>query len=237
MPYLVNIGKRDVLFIDEIHRLNVKTEEFLYSVMEDFSINMITANGISGKALSMPVTPFTLIGATTLAGNLSSPLRDRFGIQLVLDVYTNKELVKIMENLASKDNIRVSQDGLLLIAQCSRGVPRICQKLFYCVRDFMDSKKCSEITRSLVQVCFKILKIDKQGLENIDRKYLRVLYNLYNGGPAGVNSIACSMDESPRTLQNMVEPFLLQKGYIIRTPGGRKIAPNGTKLLGEMAYV
>lgn len=231
MPYLVNIKKRDVLFIDEIHRLHIRIEEFLYSVMQDFTINIITENKLTGRPLNIPVQPFSLIGATTLMGNLSAPLRDRFGIQLMLDFYKDEELIKIIENLANNNNIKIHQDALLFIAQCARGIPRICKKLFYCVRDLMCAQHDSEITLTLVQQCFNILKIDQEGLENIDRKYLSILINQYSGGPAGIKALACSMDENVFTIENTIEPFLLRKGFIVRTVRGRCIVPHGIKHL------
>lgn len=223
MPYLVAMKPRDILFLDEIHRLHIRVEEFLYSVMEDFRVNMISEKGVNGQALGFPVSPFTLIGATTLAGNLSAPLRDRFGLQFTLDCYTSEELMQLMHRLGRSFGLTLQDSALDVIAKCSRGVPRICIRLFKRVRDLMDAKQQSRMTDALVQNCFDIWKIDDAGLEEIDRKYLRALIDLYDGGPAGVKSIACSIDMNDNTIESMIEPFLLSQGFIIRTPRGRKV--------------
>lgn len=229
MPYLIGIKPREIIFIDEIHRLPVKIEEFLYSVIEDFQVTMITERSASGQTIGFPISPFTLIGATTRIGDLSTPLRDRFPIQLNLDYYNEVELIQLMQNIAKPLGLFVQDSVLRSIAKCSRGIPRICKRLFHSIRDFMDATRQPSMTDIVVSKCFKMLRIDEKGLEEIDRKYLQVLIQLFNGGPAGVKSLASSLEENDRTIDDMIEPFLLRLGFIVRTPRGRKVTPLAIK--------
>ena len=231
MPLLVAIRPKEILFLDEIHRLPIKIEEFLYSVIEDFKVTMITERNVNGQSIGFPISPFTLIGATTLAGNLSAPLRERFPLQFTLNCYTNEELIQLMQQLGRSFGLILQDNALNIVAKCSRGVPRICKRLFNRIRDFMDAKRSTQMTDIIIQQCFDLWKIDEIGLEEIDRQYLFTLMKTFDGGPAGVKSLACSMDVDEKTISEMIEPFLLSRGFIIRSPRGRKITTLGMKHL------
>ena len=229
---LTNLSKDDVLFIDEIHRMNHLVEEVLYSAMEDFQLDLMIGEGPAARSIKIDIPHFTLIGATTRAGMLSSPLRDRFGIPLRLEFYTFHELQIIVSKNAEKLQISISDDGAMEIAKRSRGTPRIAGRLLKRVRDFAVVNNAEIIDKNIADIALKKLDIDQNGLDSMDRRYLECILNFYNGGPVGVETIAAVLSEKRDTIEETIEPYIMQKGLIQRTARGRVLTLEGYKYLG-----
>lgn len=229
---LTNLNENDVLFIDEIHRMNRSIEEILYPAMEDKKIDIILGQGPAATAISLELKNFTLVGATTRSGQLSSPLRDRFGIDLKLELYNTEELSLIIERSAKLLGIPAEHDGVVEIASRSRGTPRIANRLLRRVRDFAEVTGNGIITKELADHALTRLEIDSDGLDAIDRRLLRGIITYYNGGPVGLETIAATINEEPITIEDVYEPYLLQKGYLTRTPRGRCVTKLAYKHLG-----
>lgn len=226
---LNNLNKGDILFIDEIHRLNRVVEEVLYPAMEDYAIDVVIGKGPSSKSIRIDLPPFTLIGATTRIGLLTAPLRDRFGVIQRLELYTQKELYQIIKRSANVLDILIDDDGANEIAKRSRGTPRIANRLLKRVRDFAQIKYNGIITLEAAQFALDALEVDKIGLDLIDRKLLLTMIEKFSGGPVGLDTLAASISEEADTIEDVYEPYLLQLGYIQRTPRGRIV----TKLAYE----
>jgi len=218
---LTNLNENDVLFIDEIHRINRTVEEILYPAMEDKQIDIIIGQGPSATSICLELKNFTLVGATTRAGQLSSPLRDRFGIDLKLEMYTNEELQTIVERSADILSIPIKADGAKEIAKRSRGTPRIANRLLRRVRDFAEVTADGVITFEVADNALTRLEIDKIGLDSVDRRLLTSIIENYGGGPVGLETIAATINEESITIEDVYEPFLMQQGYLTRTPRGR----------------
>ncbi len=222
MGILTNLDAGNVLFIDEIHRLPRSVEEFLYPAMEDFCVNFVLDKGQHARTLRYQLRAFTLIGATTRAGLLSSPLRERFGIFHHLDFFSQDELAQVVRRSAGILGVDIDADGPREIARRSRGTPRIANRLLRRVRDFAQVRADGVITRSVAQDALEFEGVDHQGLDGLDRNLLRTLIQTYGGGPAGIEALAASLHEDTETLEEVVEPFLLKAGFIARTPAGRR---------------
>lgn len=220
---LTNLTEYDVLFIDEIHRLNRSVEEILYPAMEDYALDIIIGKGPSARSLRLELQKFTLIGATTRAGKLSSPLRDRFGVVERLEMYSDEELCMIVSRSAGILNIKIDKSGTEEIAKRSRGTPRIANRLLKRVRDFAQIKADGEITKAVADMALKALQIDEIGLDNIDRIMLMSMIEKFNGGPVGLDTIAACIGEETETIEDVYEPYLLQLGFINKTPRGRVV--------------
>ncbi len=218
---LTKLEPYDVLFIDEIHRLNPVVEEILYPALEDFKLDIMVGEGVAAHSVQLDLPPFTLVGATTRAGMLTSPLRDRFGIVQRLAFYDVKELQKIVTRSADILNIQIESDGALEIAKRARGTPRIANRLLRRVRDFADVKTDGIIHQTIANEALTTLKVDELGLEQLDREYLSVIIQKFGGGPVGLDTLATAIGEERGTLEDMVEPYLIQQGFIMRTPRGR----------------
>lgn len=218
---LTNLGENDILFIDEIHRMNRAIEEILYPVMEDKQLDIIIGQGPAATSICLELKNFTLIGATTRAGQLSSPLRDRFGIDLKLELYTPEELTVIIQRSARLLNIPAEPEGAMEIASRSRGTPRIANRLLRRVRDFAEVEGDGVITKELADLALTRLEIDRTGLDAIDRRLLASIIHNYGGGPVGLDTIAATINEEPITLEDVYEPYLMQQGFLTRTPRGR----------------
>jgi len=221
MGMLSNINTGDVLFIDEIHRLSTPVEEFIYPAMEDFRVDYTVDSGLHAKTINFPLKHFTLIGATTRAGMLSAPLRSRFGMLYHMDFYTPGELTEILSRSAQLLKLVCEEGTLELIAARSRGTPRIANRLLKRVRDYAQVKGTGTLITRIVDNALKMEQIDTLGLDELDRSFLKALVNVYDGGPAGIEAIAAGMGEERDTLEEVCEPYLLQQGYIQRTPKGR----------------
>ena len=218
---LTNLQANDVLFIDEIHRLNINVEEVLYSAMEDFKLDIIIGEGPAARTIKIDLPKFTLIGATTRIGLISNPLRDRFGIPLKLDFYTNEELKNIIKRDCNLLNISINDNASYEIAKCSRGTARIAIRLLKRVRDFAIVMNKKEIDEDSVKIALKKLNIDDLGLDDLDRKYLNFIAINYKGGPVGIDTIASGLSEERDSIEDTIEPFLIQQGFINKTPRGR----------------
>ena len=218
---LTNLGEGDVLFIDEIHRLSKSVEEILYPAMEDYSLDIIIGKGPSARSIRLPIPKFTLIGATTRAGQLTSPLRDRFGVLLKLELYTPDELADIVKRSAGILEIEITDDGALGIATRSRGTPRIANRLLKRVRDFALVKGDGVITSEIAKYALEPLEIDDLGLDNTDRKMLEAIIKYYGGGPVGLETLSATIGEESITIEDVYEPYLMQIGFLSRTPRGR----------------
>jgi len=229
---LMSLKGGEILFIDEIHRLNKVAEEILYPAMEDFFLDMTTGKSQTVKTLRVPVPKFTLIGATTKAGALSGPLRDRFGIIHRLEFYSNEELTQVVKRTAGILNIKITEEGAKSIAKRSRGTPRIANRLVKRVADYALVKHDGEITEEVAIQSLDCLRIDDFGLDNTDRCMLKMIIEKFDGGPVGVETIAAALGEDVRTIEDVYEPYLLQAGFIQRTPRGRKISPEALRYLG-----
>lgn len=229
---LMSLQGGEILFIDEIHRLNKVAEEILYPAMEDFYLDMTTGKSQTVKTLRVPLPKFTLIGATTKAGELSGPLRDRFGIIHRLEFYTDEELAQVIKRTAGILEIEIDEKGALAIARRSRGTPRIANRLVKRVSDYALVKHDGKITEDIANKSLDILKIDEFGLDTTDRCLLKLIIEKYEGGPVGIETIAAALGEDVRTLEDVCEPFLLQAGLLQRTPRGRKVSPAGYRHLG-----
>ncbi len=229
---LMSLKEGEILFIDEIHRLNKIAEEILYPAMEDFYIDMTTGKTQAAKTLRVPMKKFTLIGATTKAGSLSSPLRDRFGIIHRLEFYTPDELMAVIKRTAKVLEIKITDDGAREIALRSRGTPRITNRFVKRLRDFAIVKNSSEITIDIAKEALDMLKIDHLGLDSTDISLLELMIQKYNGGPVGLDTLSAALGEDAVTIEEVYEPFLLQAGILERTPRGRKVSYAGYKHLG-----
>jgi len=232
MGLLSNINTGDVLFIDEIHRLSTPVEEFIYPAMEDFKVDYTVDSGLHAKTINFPLKRFTLIGATTRAGLLSAPLRSRFGMLYHLDFYTADDLAEILSRSAKLLNLRCEDGTLELIAACSRGTPRVANRLLKRVRDYAQVKGSGVLSTKIVESSLKMERIDKLGLDELDRSVLRALVDVYDGGPAGIDAIAATLGEERDTLEDVVEPYLLQIGFLRRTKRGREITQQACEHLG-----
>jgi Holliday junction DNA helicase RuvB len=220
---LTNLEDRDVLFIDEIHRLNPAVEEILYPAMEDYQLDLIIGEGPAARSVRIDLAKFTLVGATTRAGLLTTPLRDRFGIPVRLNFYTPEELVQIVERGARLLGVGMSPDGAMEIARRSRGTPRIAGRLLRRVTDFALVDGAKAITRDIADKALLRLDVDARGLDQLDRRYLTVIAEFYSGGPVGIETIAAALSEPRDALEEIVEPYLIQQGFIQRTPRGRML--------------
>ena len=218
---LTNLEKNDVLFIDEIHRLSPVVEEILYPALEDYQIDIMIGEGPAARSIKLDLQPFTLVGATTRAGMLTNPLRDRFGIVARLEFYTPEELARIVKRSAGLLNAPMNEEGGFEIARRSRGTPRIANRLLRRVRDYADVKGSGTITLDIANLALAMLDVDPLGFDVMDRKFLEALIHRFDGGPVGLDNIAASIGEEPGTIEDMIEPYLIQQGFIQRTPRGR----------------
>jgi len=229
---LTNLGKGDILFIDEIHRLNKVVEEMLYPAMEDYSLDIVIGKGPAARTLRLDLPQFTIIGATTRAGLLSSPLRDRFGVIHRLEFYNPEELEKIVKKAAEKLGVNADNESLKQIAKRARGTPRIALKLLKRARDFAQVKGKGMIVENLLDEVFSMLEIDEIGLDKSDKRFLKAIIEKYNGGPVGVETIASTLSEDSNTLEEVIEPYLMQIGFLKKTPRGRVATEGAYKHLG-----
>lgn len=220
---LTNLEPGDVLFIDEIHRLSPMIEEILYPAMEDFQLDIMIGEGPAARSIKLDLPPFTLVAATTRAGLLTSPLRDRFGIVQRLEFYNVEDLTTIVTRSAGLLNVPMTKEGAVEVARRSRGTPRIANRLLRRVRDYAQVKGDGTVTAEIAHSALDMLAVDKRGLDNLDRRYLEMLEERFNGGPAGVESIAAALAEDRGTLEDVIEPYLIQQGYIVRTARGRML--------------
>ena len=232
---LTNLNTGDVLFIDEIHRLSPVIEEYLYSAMEDYVIDIIIDNGPNARTVQISLNPFTLIGATTRSGLLTSPLRARFGINSRLEYYDSKVLTTIIERSASLLNVPIDEDAAFQIASRSRGTPRIANALLRRVRDFAQIKGDGNITLPITDLALKALNVDQSGLDEMDNRILTAIIEKFSGGPVGITTIATAIGENSGTLEEVYEPFLIQEGYLMRTSRGRKATEKAFKHLGKVS--
>ncbi|QWF72503.1 Holliday junction branch migration DNA helicase RuvB [Methylomonas paludis] len=229
---LTNLQAHDVLFIDEIHRLSPMVEEVLYPAMEDYQIDIIIGEGPAARSIKLDLPPFTLIGATTRAGLLTSPLRDRFGIVQRLEFYSAEELASIVVRSARMLNIIMDSGGADEIARRSRGTPRIANRLLRRVRDFAEVKGDGKVTRQIAEQALVMLKIDDQGFDSLDRKLLLAMINHFQGGPVGLDTLAAVISEERGTVEDVLEPYLLQQGFLMRTPRGRMVTAKAYQYFG-----
>jgi Holliday junction DNA helicase RuvB len=229
---LTNLQPHDVLFVDEIHRLSPVVEEVLYPAMEDFQIDIMIGEGPAARSIKLDLPPFTLIGATTRAGLLTAPLRDRFGIVQRLEFYDAEELTKIVRRSAQILGIDCAADGAVEIAKRSRGTPRIANRLLRRVRDYAQVRADGHITRDVADAAMAMLKVDAQGFDQLDRRLLAAIIENFDGGPVGVESLAATLSEERGTLEDVIEPFLIQQGYLVRTARGRMATPKAWLHLG-----
>ena len=229
---LTNLSEGDILFVDEIHRLNRSVEEILYPAMEDYALDIIVGKGPSANSLRLDLPKFTLIGATTRAGQLSAPLRDRFGVTLRLELYTPEELAKIVSRSASILNVDIVPEGAYEIARRSRGTPRIANRMLRRVRDFAQVKADGVITREVADQALCALEIDHLGLDPVDRRMLAAIIENYGGGPVGLETLAATIGEEAVTLEDVYEPYLMQLGFLTRTPRGRCVTHKAYAHLG-----
>lgn len=233
---LTSLDEGDVLFIDEIHRLSPVVEEYLYSAMEDFVIDIMIDKGPGARSVRIALSPFTLVGATTRSGLLTSPLRARFGINFALEYYDTATLVKIITRSASILDIDISSDAAFEIARRSRGTPRIANALLRRVRDFAQVKGNGSVDSEIAKYALDALNIDKRGLDAIDNKILKTIITKFKGGPVGVNTISTAIGEDPGTVEEVYEPFLIKEGFIMRTPRGREVTDLAYDHLGISKY-
>ncbi len=229
---LTNLAEGDVLFIDEIHRLSRNIEEILYPAMEDFKLDIIIGKGPAARSIHLPLPRFTLIGATTRAGQLTTPLRDRFGVLLKLELYTPRELAEIVTRSAGILGVPITEDGALEIASRSRGTPRIANRFLKRVRDYAQVMGDGEITLEVAQKALKLLDVDELGLDNTDRRMLETIIKFYDGGPVGLETLAATIGEEAITIEDVYEPYLMQIGFLSRTPRGRCVTRLAYEHLG-----
>lgn len=229
---LTNLNEGDILFVDEIHRLNRAYEEILYPAMEDYAIDIILGKGPSANSLHLELPKFTLIGATTRSGQLTAPLRDRFGVTLRLELYTPDELRRIVERSADILGIEIDREGAYEIASRSRGTPRIANRILRRVRDFAQVRADGVITKEVADMALSRLEVDKLGLDSLDRRMLRSIIEFYGGGPVGLETLAATINEEAVTLIDVYEPYLLQQGFLTRTPRGRCVTKKAYDHLG-----
>ena len=233
---LTNLNEGDILFVDEIHRLNRAYEEILYPAMEDYAIDIILGKGPSANSIHLDLPHFTLIGATTRSGQLTAPLRDRFGVTLRLELYTPEELQRIVQRSAGILNVKIVPAGAYEIASRSRGTPRIANRLLRRVRDYAQVRADGVITQEVADQALSSLEVDKLGLDALDRRMLRSIIEFYGGGPVGLDTLAATINEEAVTLEDVYEPYLLQRGFLTRTPRGRCVTPKAYAHLG-IAYM
>lgn len=231
---LTNLNENDVLFIDEIHRLNKSVEEILYPAMEDFALDFIVGKGPSARNMRLKIKPFTLIGATTRAGMITGPLRDRFGVICRLELYSDKELAVIIKRSAGILNIDIDEDATLEIARRSRGTPRIANRFLKRVRDFAQVVGQGKITKDIADKALELMEVDKLGLDHVDRRILLAIIDKFGGGPVGLETLAASTGEEANTIEDVYEPYLIQLGYISRTPRGRVALAPAYEHLGKV---
>ena len=229
---LTNLQENDILFIDEIHRMNRTVEEILYPAMEDYAIDIIIGKGPSANSIRLDLPRFTLVGATTRAGSLSAPLRDRFGVSLRLELYTPQELAMIVTRSADILDVPIDREGAMEIARRSRGTPRIANRMLRRVRDFAQVRAAGVITQSVADAALIELEVDELGLDSIDRRMLRAIMEFYGGGPVGLDTLAATINEDTVTLEDMYEPYLMQQGFLTRTPRGRCVTQKAYEHLG-----
>ena len=229
---LTNLNEGDILFVDEIHRLNRAYEEILYPAMEDYAIDIILGKGPSANSIHLDLPHFTLIGATTRSGQLTAPLRDRFGVTLRLELYTPEELQRIVQRSAGILNVKIVPEGAYEIASRSRGTPRLANRLLRRVRDYAMVRADGVITREVADKALLSLEVDKLGLDALDRRMLRSIIEYYGGGPVGLETLAATINEEAVTLEDVYEPYLLQRGFLTRTPRGRCVTPKAYTHLG-----
>ena len=229
---LTNLNENDVLFIDEIHRLNRSVEEVLYSAMEDYALDIIIGKGPSARSIRLDIAKFTLIGATTRAGSLSAPLRDRFGVIDKFEMYTDEELAHIIGRSAELMGVETDDASRLLMAKCSRGTPRVANRLLKRIRDFSQVKGEGKITEDITRQALDQLGVDSLGLENLDREILRCIIERFGGGPVGIDTIAASIGEERVTIEDAYEPYLIQSGLLYRTQKGRMVSRLGYEHMG-----
>jgi len=220
---LTNMGENEILFIDEIHRMSKSVEEILYPAMEDYALDIIIGKGPSARSIRLDLPKFTLVGATTKAGNLSSPLRDRFGMLLRLELYTREQIVSIVKRSASILGIEIDDEGAMEIATRTRGTPRIANRLLKRVRDYCQVKGDGKITAELAGKALNMLEIDPIGLDKIDKRMILTIINAFSGGPVGLETLAATIGEDATTIEDVYEPYLLQLGFLNRTPRGRMV--------------
>lgn len=229
---LTNLQENDILFVDEIHRLNRSVEEILYPAMEDYAIDIIIGKGPSANSIRLDLPRFTLIGATTRSGQLTAPLRDRFGVTLRLELYSPEELTMIVKRSADILGIEIDREGAVEIARRSRGTPRIANRLLRRVRDFAQVTAEGKITRDIADKALTRLEVDKLGLDSLDKRMLRSIIDFYGGGPVGLETLAATINEESVTLEDVYEPYLLQQGFLTRTPRGRCVTKKAYDHLG-----
>ena len=229
---LTNLEPRDVLFIDEIHRLSPIVEEILYPALEDFQIDIMIGEGPAARSVKLDLPPFTLIGATTRAGMLTNPLRDRFGIVARLEFYTPEELTRIVARSAKLLSVPVDAEGALEIARRSRGTPRIANRLLRRMRDYAEVRAAGSVDRAVADAALSMLDVDAQGLDVMDRKLLSTIVEKFDGGPVGVDNLAAAIGEERETIEDVLEPYLIQQGFLQRTPRGRVATAQAWRLLG-----
>ncbi len=222
---LTNLSQHDILFIDEIHRMSRMVEEILYPAMEDFALDIIIGKGPSAKSIRLDLPKFTLIGATTRIGNLSAPLRDRFGVISRLELYSPDDLIKIITRSASILNVEIEEEGAREIAMRSRGTPRIANRFLKRVRDFAEVKYNGKITKEIADIALSSMEVDNKGLDMTDSKMIMTMIKAFGGGPVGLDTIAASIGEDANTIEDVYEPYLMQLGFISRTPRGRIVMP------------
>jgi Holliday junction DNA helicase RuvB len=232
MGILTNLDNGDVFFIDEIHRLPKAVEEFIYPAMEDFKVDFVIDKGPFSKVINVPLKRFTLVGASTRVGLLSSPLRDRFGITYYLDFYPEEEMFDIILRSAKLLDVTINEEGARIIAGRSRGTPRIGNRLLRRVRDFATVRADGNITEKIAKESLEMEGIDSFGLDDLDRKFLRIIIEYYNGGPVGIEAVAATLSEEVSTLEELVEPYLLKIGFLMRTKKGRTVGPEVYKHFG-----
>ena len=230
---LTSFQRKDVFFIDEIHRINSVVEEYLYSAMEDYQIEIMIDKGPSARTVQLNIEPFTLVGATTKLGNLTSPLRDRFGVVLRVDFYEPEDLLKIIKRSAKILNVKIDDDGALELSKRSRGTPRIANRILRRTRDYAEVKAKGIINKDVAISSLETLRIDEFGLDDMDRSILSTLIDRFNGGPVGVNSLSVAVSEDPTTIEDVYEPYLIKQGFIQRTNRGRIANERAFKLLGK----
>ncbi|MEE0741235.1 MAG: Holliday junction branch migration DNA helicase RuvB [Emergencia sp.] len=232
---LTNLNENDVLFIDEIHRLNRSVEEVLYSAMEDYALDIIIGKGPSARSIRLDIAKFTLIGATTRAGSLSAPLRDRFGVISKFELYTHEELAEIIKRSARLLEVETDRQSLMEMARCSRGTPRVANRLLKRIRDFSQVRGDGSIDGEITKKGLAALGVDELGLERLDREILSAIIERFNGGPVGIDTIAASIGEERVTIEDAYEPYLIQSGLLYRTQKGRMVSQQGYKHMG-IAY-
>lgn len=233
---LTSLEENEVLFVDEIHRLSPVVEEYLYSAMEDFRIDILIESGPAARSVQLSLKPFTLIGATTRSGMLTAPLRARFGINCRLQYYNTETLTKIVNRSAGLLGVKITSESAIEIARRSRGTPRIANLLLRRVRDFAQVKGDGTITLDIARYALQALNVDRNGLDEMDLKILHTIIDKFKGGPVGLNTIATAVGEEPGTVEEVYEPFLIQEGYIMRTPRGREATPLAYQHLGKIKF-